>query len=345
MTDSTRRPIELKQLTYEVEDRIATITLNRPDNMNAFTARMVHEMVAALDEADADDDVRAVIVTGAGGNFCAGADMSEAGVDTFKKTSQPYEPGTPLEGSAAERNDHDGDVGTSTGSVDNKRARDGGGIVSLRLFQSLKPIIGAVNGVAVGVGSTMLLPMDIRLAAVDARFGFVFTQRGIVPEAASSWFLPRVVGISQALEWSFSGRVFGAQEALDARLVKSLHEPDELIPAARAIATQLVESTSSVAVAMARQQLWRMLGASHPMEAHQVESAAVPQLGAKADVAEGIASFFEKRPPNFTLGPANDMPDVYPWFEEPEFKSYAKPQPLVDSRPSEHATPRADPNR
>ena len=303
MTDTARAPLDLQQLTYEVEDRIATITLNRPDKRNAFTARMVHETIAALDEADADDDVRAIIVTGAGGSFCVGADMAEAGVDTFKKTS----------GSDIDPNSEQAEL----------RGRDGGGIVSLRLFQSLKPVIGAVNGVAVGVGSTMLLPMDIRLSSTDARFGFVFSQRGIVPEAASSWFLPRVVGISQALEWSFSGRVFDAEEALAGGLVKSLHEPDELIPAARAIATQLVESTSSVAVAMARQQLWRMLGASHPMEAHQVESAAVPQLGAKADVAEGIASFFEKRPPNFTLGPANDMPDVYPWFDEPEFESLA----------------------
>ena len=311
MNDS-RTPTAFEEITYEVADRIATITLNRPDKMNAFTHRMVHELVAALDEADADDEVRAVIVTGAGGNFCAGADMSQAGVDTFKRTSEPYEPGRSTgsvdQGGGAERNDHEG--------------RDGGGIVSLRLFQSLKPLIGAVNGVAVGVGSTMLLPMDIRLASTDARFGFVFTQRGIAPEAASSWFLPRVVGISQALEWCFSGRVFDAQEALDARLVKSIHEPDELLPAARAIAMQIVENTSSVAVAMTRQQLWRMLGASHPMEAHRVESAAVPQLGEMSDVAEGIASFFEKRPPQFTLGPSTDMPDVYPWFDEPEFEEH-----------------------
>lgn len=290
---------ELQQLTYEVDEHIATITLNRPDKMNAFTARMVHEMVAALDEADADDNVRAVIVTGAGKAYCAGADLKDSGPDTFTKSS-----GSDIDPESEHAH---------------LRGRDGGGIVSLRLFQCLKPVIGAVNGAAVGVGSTMLLPMDIRLASTKARFGFVFTQRGIVPEAASSWFLPRVVGISRALEWCFSAEVFDAEEALDGGLVRSLHEPDDLLPAARKIAGQIAQNTSSVAVAMTRQQLWRMLGASHPMDAHQIESAAVPQLGAMADVAEGIASFFEKRPPEFTLGPANDMPPVYPWFEEPEF--------------------------
>jgi len=291
--------VDLEQVAYEVENRVATITLNRPEKLNAFTSRMVHEVLAALDESDADDNVRAVIFTGAGRAFCAGADMSE-GADTFTKTNE----GKPPSGSGA------------------KRSRDGGGIVSLRLFNSMKPLIAAVNGPAVGVGSTMLLPMDIRLASTKARFGFVFSQRGIVPEAASSWFLPRVVGISQALEWCYSGRVFEADEALAGGLVKSLHEPEDLMPAARAIATQIAEKTSAVSVSMTRHQLWRMLGASHPMEAHRVESAAVPQLGAMADAAEGVTSFLEKRPPEFTLGPANDMPAVYPWFEEPEFEPY-----------------------
>jgi enoyl-CoA hydratase/carnithine racemase len=289
---------DFQQITYEVSDRIATITLNRPEKLNAFTSRMVHEVCSAFDLADADDDVRAVIVTGSGRAFCAGADMSEGGA-TFQKTS-----GSDID---------------PTSEQSSLRGRDGGGIVSLRIFQSLKPVIAAVNGAAVGVGSTMLLPMDIRLASNDARFGFVFTQRGIVPEAASSWFLPRVVGISQALEWSFLGDVFDADEALRGGLVRSLHEPDDLLPAARAIATRLAESTSAVSVAMARQQLWRMLGAAHPMEAHRVESEAVPQLGAAADAIEGVTSFLEKRKPNFTLGPANDMPEVYPWFEEPDF--------------------------
>ncbi len=289
---------DFQQISYEVEDRIATLTLNRPDKLNAFTSRMVHEVCGAFDLADADDDVRAVIVTGAGRAFCAGADMSEGGA-TFQKTSGA-----------------DIDPDSEQSSL---KGRDGGGIVSLRIFNSLKPVIAAVNGPAVGVGSTMLLPMDIRLASNTARFGFVFTQRGIVPEAASSWFLPRVVGISQALEWSFLGDVFEADEALSGGLVRSLHEPDDLMPAARAIATRLAEKTSSVSVAMARQQLWRMLGASHPMEAHRVESKAVPQLGAAADAIEGVTSFLEKRPAEFTLGPANDMPEVYPWFDEPGF--------------------------
>lgn len=297
---------EFQQITYEVDDRIATITFNRPDKMNAFTSRMVHEVCAAMDLSDADDDVRAVIFTGAGRAYCAGADMSE-GAATFTKTNQ------------AAPSDQESGPRTSTGSVDNKRARDGGGIVSLRLFQSLKPIIGAINGAAVGVGSTMLLPMDIRMASTSARFGFVFTQRGIVPEAASSWFLPRVVGISQALEWSLLGEVFEAEEALRGGLVRSLHEPDDLLPAARELAGRFAATTSAVSVAMARQMLWRTLGESHPMAAHRIESKAVPQLGVMADCAEGIMSFLEKRPAEYTLGPSSDMPDVYPWFAEPEF--------------------------
>ncbi len=307
--------IDFEQLTYEVDERIATITLNRPDKLNAFTPRMVHEFCGALDKADADDDVRAVIVTGAGRAFCAGADLSEGG-ETFAKTSTGSVDNDP-NGERSSRSDHAGEVGTSTESVDNDR--DGGGLVSLRIFQSLKPIIAAVNGPAVGVGSTMLLPMDIRLASTEARFGFVFTQRGIVPEAASSWFLPRVVGIGQALEWTMLGDVFEADEALAGGLVRSLHEPDDLIPAARAIAARIANRTSAVSVAMTRQQLWRMLGEPHPMSAHRVESEAVPQLGAGADAMEGITSFLEKRPANFTLGVANDMPSVYPWFVEPPF--------------------------
>lgn len=289
---------ELEQLTYEVEDRIATITMNRPDKLNAFTSRMVLEMVACLDETDADDAVRAVIITGAGRGFCAGADMS-SGDDTFEKTSgadiDPDSPHAQL------------------------RKRDGGGIVSLRMFNSLKPLIAAVNGPAAGVGATMLLPMDVRLGSTESKFGFVFTQRGIIPEACSSWFLPRVVGISQALEWCYRGDVFGPDEALAGGLIKSIHEPDDLLPAARAVARQIADSTSSISISMTRQLLWRMLGADHPMQAHQVESAAVPQLGSMADAKEGVTSFFEKRPPKFSLGPSNDMPSVYPWFTEPDF--------------------------
>ncbi len=328
---------QLEQLTYAVEDRIATITLNRPDTLNAFTSRMVHEMVACLDETDADDDVRAVIITGAGRGFCAGADMS-SGEDTFEKTSGPYDPASrsdqrreqeasgvrpnPASGERSSRSDHAIEQEASGVRPDNKRARDGGGIVSLRMFNSLKPLIAAVNGPAAGVGATMLLPMDVRIASTTSKFGFVFTQRGIVPEACSSWFLPRVVGISQALEWCYRGDVFGPEEALAGGLIKSIHEPDDLMAAARTIATQIAESTSSISISMTRQLLWRMLGAAHPMEAHQVESAAVPQLGSMADAKEGVTSFFEKRPAEFTLGPSKDMPAVFPWFTDPEFEAY-----------------------
>lgn len=293
-----REMLELEELTYDVEDRIATITMNRPDKLNAFTSRMVHEMVACLDETDADDNVRAVIITGAGRGFCAGADMS-SGDDTFEKTS----------GADIDPNSEQAEL----------RNRDGGGIVSLRMFNSLKPLIAAVNGPAAGVGATMLLPMDIRIASTESKFGFVFTQRGIIPEACSSWFLPRVVGISQALEWCYRGDVFGPEEALAGGLIKSIHEPDELLAAARATALQIANSTSSISIAMTRQLLWRMLGAEHPMDAHRVESAAVPQLGSMGDAKEGVTSFFEKRAPEFTLGPAKDMPPVYPWFSEPGF--------------------------
>jgi len=292
---------DFQELLYVVEDGIATITLNRPDKLNTLTNRMVHELVAAFDLVDADDDVHAVIVTGAGRAFCGGADMSIAGADTFEKTSDSADPDAPDDTAALKK-------------------RDGGGIVTLRIFQCLKPVIGAVNGAAAGIGATMLLPMDARLASTDSKFGFVFVRRGIIPEACSNWFLPRLVGISQALEWCYRGDVFPAQEAVDGGLIKSLHEPDDLLPAARELAKSFVENGSAVSIAMTRQLMWRMLGASHPMEAHQVESATVPQLGAMADAKEGVMSFLEKRPAEFTLRPSTDMPAVYPWFEEPGFE-------------------------
>lgn len=286
---------DFSQILYDVSDHIATITLNRPDKMNAFTAAMMNEMLAALDITDADDDVRAVIVTGAGDRaFCAGADLS-AGADTFSKGGS--------------------DVQTNAGVP-----RDGGGMVSLRIFGSAKPIIGAINGAAVGVGITMTLPMDIRLASTSARIGFVFARRGIVPEAASSWFLPRVVGISQALEWSYSGRVFDADEALAGGLVRSLHEPDDLIPAARAIAADIVEHAAPVSVALTRQMMWRMLGADHPMRAHSADSRAILERGRSADTREGVESFLEKRPAVYTDRVSTDLPDVFPNWVEPEFE-------------------------
>jgi enoyl-CoA hydratase/carnithine racemase len=285
---------ELTEIRYEVADHVATVTLSRPDRLNAFTRTMGHELIAAFDRSDADDDVRAVIVTGAGRGFCAGADLA-AGGDTF----------------AGRRSDDADDLGGN---------RDLGGEVSLRIFRSLKPVIAAVNGPAVGVGVTMTLPMDIRLASADAKFGFVFARRGIVPEAASSWFLPRVVGISQALEWTFSGRVFGADEALAGRLVRSVHAADALLDAARAIAAEIAEHSAPVSVALTRQMLWRMLGAEHPMSAHRADSRAMLARGGMDDVQEGVASFFEKRAPAFTDSVSRDLPDPFPEWTEPEFR-------------------------
>ena len=287
-------PEDFEQIRYDVADRVATITLHRPDQMNAFTGRMTRELIAAFDLADADDDVRAVIVTGAGRAFCAGADLSGSG-ETFSRGG--------------------GDVQTAVGVP-----RDGGGMVALRIFDAKKPVIGAINGAAVGVGVTMTLPMDIRIASTAARFGFVFARRGIVPEAASSWFLPRVVGISQALEWSLSGRVFPAQEALAGRLVRSVHEPEELLPAARAIATEIAADTAPVSVALTRQMMWRLLGADHPMHAHRADSRAILERGRSADTREGVVSFLEKRPAVFTDRVSDGLPDVFPAWVEPQFE-------------------------
>lgn len=290
-----RRVSDFSEILYDVADQIATITLHRPEKMNAFTGTMMNELLTAFDETDADDDVRAVIVTGSGERaFCAGADLS-AGDTTFSRGGS--------------------DIQTDAGVP-----RDGGGMVSLRIFDSKKPVIGAFNGAAVGVGVTMTLPMDIRLASTTARFGFVFARRGIVPEAASSWFLPRVVGISQALEWSFSGRVFGAEEALAGGLVRSLHAPTELLSAARAIAADVAEHTAPVSVALTRQMMWRMLGADHPMRAHSADSRAILDRGRSADTREGVMSFLEKRPAAYTDQVSTDLPDVFPGWVEPEFE-------------------------
>jgi len=286
---------EFSQILYDVTDHIATITLHRPEKMNAFTGTMMNEIIEALDQTDVDDDVRAVIVTGSGDRaFCAGADLS-AGEQTFSRGGS--------------------DVRTDAGVP-----RDGGGMTALRIFDSKKPVIGAFNGAAVGVGVTMTLPMDIRLASTGARFGFVFARRGIVPEAASSWFLPRVVGISQALEWSCSGWVFDADEALAGGLVRSLHALDDLLPAARAIAADIAENTAPVSVALTRQMMWRMLGADHPMRAHSVDSRAILDRGRSADTREGVTSFLEKRPAVYTDRVSTDLPDVFPNWEEPRFE-------------------------
>jgi len=280
--------------------RVRVITLDRPDKLNAFTGTMMFELLQAFDLIDADDDVRVVVVTGRGRGFCAGADLSSGG-DTFNSD---------------ERREQAQKLGI-TGR--DGAHRDGGGLVTLRMFRSLKPVIGAINGPAVGIGATMTLPMDVRLASETARFGFVFTRRGIVPEAASGWFLPRVVGISQAMEWVATGRVFDAAEALDGGLVRSLHAPDELLPAAYALAHEIADNTSPVSVALARQMMWRGLGADDPMEAHKVDSPAIASRGASADAVEGVMSFLEKRDAVFPLRVSSDMPDLFPWWEERSF--------------------------
>lgn len=288
-----------QHLSYEVEDRVATVTLDRPDRLNAFTARMMFELLDVFDRADADDAVRAVIVTGNGRGFCAGADL-EAGGDTFDSDARRPSGG-------------EGDERTVT-------ERDGGGRVSLRIYESTKPVIAAINGPAVGVGATMTLPMDIRLAAESARFGFVFARRGITMEACSSWFLPRLVGMGQASEWVHTGRVFGADEALAGGLVNAVHPHDELLPAARALATEIADNTSAVSVALNRQMMWRMLGADHPMEAHKVDSRAIRYMGSSPDVREGVNAFLDKRPANFTMSASSDLPDFYPWWDERPFE-------------------------
>ncbi len=287
--------MDYEQIRYEVEDRILTLTLDRPERLNAFTGQMLAEMVDAFDRVDADDDVRAVIVTGAGRGFCAGADLAR-GADTFNYDDNPR--------------------GRTEGTT---WERDGGGLLSLRIYNLNKPIIAAVNGAAVGVGVTMQLPMDVRIAAESAPVGFVFSRRGIVPEACSSWFLPRVVGISQALEWTYSGRVFPASEALAGGLVSRVVPDEELLPTARALAAEIVENTSSLSVTLIRHMMWRLLGADHPMEAHKLDSRGVQALGRGPDAAEGVKSFLEKRPPDFTGRVSQDLPDYFPWWEEPEF--------------------------
>jgi enoyl-CoA hydratase/carnithine racemase len=276
--------MDFEQIRYDVADGVLTITLNRPDRLNAFTETMMNELIAAFDASDADDDVRAVIVTGEGRAFCAGADLA-AGGDTFN---------------AAKRGADDGIGGR----------RDGGGRVSLRIFDSEKPVIAAINGPAVGVGITMTLPMDIRMAAEGAKIGFVFTRRGIVPEACSSWFLPRLVGISQAMEWAATGRVFDAAEAQRGGLVRSVHPPGELLAAANELAREIADNTAPVSVALARRLMWRMLGADHPMRAHQADSRAMAARGQSADAVEGVTSFLEKRAATYPDKISDGLPEL-----------------------------------
>jgi enoyl-CoA hydratase/carnithine racemase len=279
-------------IRYDVADGIAVITLHRPDRLNAFTPDMRLDLLAAFDEVDADDAVRVVIVTGEGRAFCAGADLA-GGTSSF-------------------------DHGDQTSAL--QPDPDSGGLVTLRIFRCLKPVIAAINGPAVGIGATMTLPMDVRLASDTARIGFVFGGRGIVPDGASSWFLPRVVGISQALEWCMTARVFSAREALAGGLVRSVHPRDDLLGAAQALAAEMAATVAPVSAAITRQLLWRMMSADHPMDAHRVESLAIAQTGRLADAAEGITAFLEKRPPQWSLKPSRDLPDWYPWWQEPTYE-------------------------
>jgi enoyl-CoA hydratase/carnithine racemase len=288
---------DFSQIKYEIDGPIAVITLNRPEKMNAYTRHMMGEICAAMDLADANDTVRAVIFTGAGDRaFCAGADL------------------TPEDGRGPFSSD------AAVDDLSDESVRDGGGRLTLRLFQSTKPLISACNGVAVGVGATMQLAMDFRLASDTARYGFVFARRGIVPEAASSWFLPKIVGIQQALEWCMTGRVFDAEEALRGKLVRSVHPAAELMAAARALAVEIAENTSAVSVAMTRAMLWRLSPAEHPMFAHRIDSRSIFRLSKGADTKEGIQSFLDKRPPAFPGKVSQDMPDFFPWWDEPEYE-------------------------
>jgi enoyl-CoA hydratase/carnithine racemase len=276
----------------ELAERVLTLTLDRPERLNAWTAQMCAELLESFDRADADDEVRAVIVTGSGRGFCAGADLA-AGGETFDYRKR---------------------------TVAHSEQRDNGGELTLRIFRCTKPVIAAINGPAVGVGATMTLPMDVRMASEEARIGFVFARRGIIPEACSSWFLPRVVGISRAMEWVATGRVFSAQEGLEGGLIRSLHPPGELLGAARALALEIAQNTAPVSVALARQLMWRMLGAEHPMVAHRADSRGMASRGQSADAVEGVTAFLEKRPARFPDRVSEGLPEVMPWWREPQFE-------------------------
>jgi enoyl-CoA hydratase/carnithine racemase len=286
--------MSFREIRYEVEDGVAMLTLDRPERLNAVTRTMIDELIEAFSRADADDAVRVVIVTGAGRAFCAGADLS-AGGRTFDRTARDP-------GAAGEH-------------------RDGGGRVTLRIYDMVKPVIAAINGPAVGFGATLTLPMDIRIASTSARIGFVFSRRGVVPEACSTWFLPRLVGMARAAEWVYTGRVFSAEEAKEGGLVSRVVAPDALLPTARELAQEIARNTSPVSVALARQLMWKLLGADHPMAAHRLDSKGMDWTGRSADAREGVSAFLDKRPPRFTSRPSADMPPFYPWWTTPPFES------------------------
>ena len=290
--------MDYETIRYEVADGVLTITLDRPDRLNAWTLAMEYELIEALDRADADDAVRAIVFTGTGRGYCAGADL-EGGGSTFDWREREQD--------------------TQTAGAGGEVPRDGGGRFTLRLFECTKPTIAAINGPAVGVGITMTLAMDVRMAAEGAKMGFVFARRGIVPEACSSWFLPRIVGIAQAMEWVATGRVFPASEALAGGLVRSVHPQDELLDAAYAVAREIADNTAPVSVALARRLLWTMLGAEHPMEAHRADSRAMFARGQSADAREGVTAFLEKRPAEFPDRVSDGLPEIFPDREEPVF--------------------------
>jgi len=292
-----------EQILYDVKDGILTITLNRPEKLNAFTGTMMNELIDAFGRASKDDDVRAIVVTGAGRAFCAGADLS-SGAATFDFAKRTDRPDRRIEGEV---------------DWSDERIRDGGGRVTQAIYECLKPVIAAVNGPAVGVGATMQLAMDIRIASESARFGFVFARRGIVPEACSSWFLPKIVGIAQALEWCFSGRVFDAAEALRGRLVSEVVAPDKLLARAYELAAEIRDNTAPVAIALTRQMLWRLSAMDHPMAAHRIDSRGIYSRGSSADVKEGVMAFLEKRKAEFPQKASTDMPSFFPWWEEREY--------------------------
>jgi enoyl-CoA hydratase/carnithine racemase len=299
--------MQFENLITELAEGVLTITLNRPEKLNALHTAAAGELLNAFDEADQDDQVRVVIVTGAGRAFCSGADLSGGSAAFDPARASGAAPTSPM---------------TADGRIDysDESVRDGGGRITLRIFKCVKPVIAAINGAAVGIGVTMTLPMDVRLACETARFAFPFSRRGIVPEAASSWFLPRVVGISRAMEWCVTGRLFDAREALDCGLVRSVHTPEELMPAARMLAREIADNTAPVSIALTRQMMWRGLTMSEPMEAHRIDSRAVYSRARSADAKEGVRSFFAKETPRFTDRVSTNMPDFFPWWNDSEYR-------------------------
>jgi enoyl-CoA hydratase/carnithine racemase len=284
---------EFSTIKYEVgENGVAVITFNRPDQLNALSHEMASQLFAALDLVDQDPAVRVVILTGEGRGFCAGTDLS-AGPAAFK-------PATEMRDGVAS-------------------VRDTGGKLNLRIFEMTKPTIAAINGASVGLGATLTLPCDIRIASTTARFGFVFSRRGIVTEGCSSWFLPRVVGVSTALRWTLSGALVNANDALAAGLVSAVHEPTELMGAAHAIADELASQTSPLAISLIRQLIWRGLTEAHPMDSHRYESALIAEMTVGPEALEGVNSFLEKRPPRFASRVPDDLPVHWPPWEEPTF--------------------------